>query len=384
MDIYTQTRLETDLTVSRDPGTAQELRVNSELLAQYQSLINDSRFHWTTHIRFQRRLGAGGQGVVYLSEKKGTDGFTVPVALKIFSPERYTSPEKYDEDMLRMGEVSARIARIQNEHLVGVENFLDRNRVRILVMEWVEGFDLRFLLGEPGLESLRHRVSARRWQYLNDVVITKGLQQNRFKSGVAVAVVRHCLTALAALHRRNIIHGDIKPANIMLKRSGHAKIIDLGAAFETTAVPPRLACTPAYAAVEVLEGQTPTALSDLASLGFVLVELLSGRPLFTGNERLPEMISVKRDLAHRMYDWLPAEVTRNELLMSFCHGLVAADPADRFPSAETAELIDDGAAAFHRQLVKGDMSSEYENDIRVWIEELLDGQPAGDSAPKTP
>jgi serine/threonine-protein kinase len=241
-------------------------------------------------------------------------------------------------------------------------------------MEYVEGFDLRQLLSPKVLSVLHSRVSQRRWQNLNDVVVTSGSAQNRMKSGIAVAIVRHCLRALGAVHRQNIVHGDIKPANIMLKRSGHAKIIDIGAAFELATPPPRLACTPAYAAIEVLEGATPTALSDLASLGYVLIELLAGRPLFNGNERLPEMIAVKRGLADRIHDLLPAEVTCNELLMSFCHGLVAANPKDRFPSAEAAELFDDGAAAFHRQLIKGDMASEYENDIRIWIEELLEAQ----------
>jgi serine/threonine-protein kinase len=232
------------------------------------------------------------------------------------------------------------------------------------------------------LAVLRDRVSHRRWQYINDVVVTSGVAQTRFKSGVAVAIVRHCLKALGSLHRREIIHGDVKPANIMLKRSGHAKMIDFGAAFEVSMPPPRLACTPAYAAIEVLEGETPSPLSDLASLGYVLIELLSGRPLFNGTERLPEMLAVKRGLGARMHELLPSEVTCNELLMSFCYNLVAADPHERFPSAEAAELFDDGAAAFHRQLIKGDMASEYENDIRILIEELLDVQDRiVDSAP---
>ena len=44
----------------------------------------------------------------------------------------------------------------------------------------------------------------------------------------------------------------------------------------------------------------------------------------------------------------------------------------RFPSAEAADLVKDGAAAFHRQLVKGDLASEYDNEIRLWLAELPD------------
>ena len=56
--------------------------------------------------------------------------------------------------------------------------------------------------------------------------------------------------------------------------------------------------------------------------------------------------------------------------MNLIAGLIAPDPADRFPSAEAADLVKEGAASFHRQLVKGDLASEYENEIRVWLEGL--------------
>ena len=65
-----------------------------------------------------------------------------------------------------------------------------------------------------------------------------------------------------------------------------------------------------------------------------------------------------------------AEVVCNELLMNFCRGLIAPDPMRRFPSAEAADLVKEGAASFHRQLIKGDLASEYENEIRLWLEEL--------------
>jgi serine/threonine-protein kinase len=58
--------------------------------------------------------------------------------------------------------------------------------------------------------------------------------------------------------------------------------------------------------------------------------------------------------------------------MNFLQGLIAPDPGERFRSAESAELMEQGAAAFHRQLVKNDLASEYDNDIRIWIEELLE------------
>jgi serine/threonine-protein kinase len=85
---------------------------------------------------------------------------------------------------------------------------------------------------------------------------------------------------------------------------------------------------------------------------------------------LRELLEAKRVLAQRLQHILPGEVVSSELLMSFCRGLVAPDPMRRFPDAEAADLVKEGAAMFHRQLVKGDLASEYDNEIRLWLEEL--------------
>ena len=65
---------------------------------------------WTEHLRLRRQLGNGGQGVVYLSERRGADNFTLPVALKFFSPERFPDERSYREAMERMAQVSSRVA----------------------------------------------------------------------------------------------------------------------------------------------------------------------------------------------------------------------------------------------------------------------------------
>jgi eukaryotic-like serine/threonine-protein kinase len=345
-------------------------RCPDELLSRYGEILEGCRLSWTAYHNLTRRLGAGGQGVVYLTDRKGTDNFSLPVALKIFSPERYESEAHYDEGMNRIAKVASRVAQIQQDNLLDVHNFVEQRRIRIMEMEWIDGFDLSRLLGADLLERTKATVGDDRFRHFNDVIVTAGPQQSRLKPGVAIAIVRECLAGLAALHREGIVHGDIKSSNIMVKRTGNAKIIDIGSAMALDDMPPNRTCTPAYAAPEVLEGRENTPRSDLASLGYVLIEMLSGAPPFPGLQAYRELLEAKRSLAHRLPQILPAEVTCNELLMNFCRGMIAADPARRFPSAEDADLVKEGAASFHRQLIVGGLASEYDNDLRAWLELL--------------
>src|SRR5205807_3300705 len=106
--------------------------------------------------------------------------------------------------------------------------------------------------------------------------------------------------------------------------------------------------SPAYAAPEVLEGGANTPRSDLASLGYVLIEMLAGQSPFAGLTTYKELLEAKRTLDQRLPQLLPQEVSCNELLLHLCRKLVAPDPARRFASAEAADLGRKGAADFHR------------------------------------
>lgn len=354
------------ISVSGEVGS----RCPEELLSRYGEILEAGRLQWTAYHALTRRLGAGGQGVVFLTERRGTDNFSLPVALKIFSPERYESESLYDEGMNRIAKVAARVAQIQQDNLLDVHNFVEQRRIRIMEMEWIDGYDLSRLLAPELLAETRASVGDDRWRHLNDVIVTAGPVQSRLKPGVAIAIVRECLAGLAALHREGIVHGDIKSSNIMVKRTGNAKIIDIGSALALDDMPPNRTCTPSYAAPEVLEGRENTPRSDLASLGYVLVEMLSGRPPFAGLHSYRDLLEAKRSLQNRVAQILPADVTCNELLMTFIRGMIAADPARRFPSAEDADLVKEGAASFHRQLIVGGLASEYDNEIRAWLELL--------------
>lgn len=341
-----------------------------EIFRSYNELIGRSKLGWTEHLRLKRLLGVGGQGQVFLSERRGSDGFTLPVALKFFSPERFEGERDYVEAMRRMAQVGCRVSKIQHDNLLDVYNFIERNRVRVLEMEWVDGYDLDVLLTPAMLERARQSVSWERWEYINNVVVTRGPVRPRLKPGMAVAIVHEVLGGLAALHREGIVHGDIKPSNIMIKRTGHPKIIDIGSAVELENLPPERTCTPQYAAPEILEREAVSPRSDLASTGYVLIEALSGRPLFAGIQDYATMLEAKRTLHQRLDKVVPQEVRDSELLMTICRRLTAPDPLLRYKSAEEAITCEDGLAEFKRSLVRGDLASEYENEMRVWLEEL--------------
>lgn len=351
-------------------GGQQASRCPTDLYDRYQRLLNAQHLGWTEHLRFERLLGTGGQGVVYLSHRRGCDDFTLPVALKFFSPERFGSQQEYDVAMHRMAQVACRVAKIQHDNLLSVQNFIDRNRIRMMEMEWVDGYDLDRLLTPAMLARAEHRVSRRRWEQINSVIATAGPVRPRLKPGIAVAIIRQCLGALAALHRESIVHGDIKPSNIMVKRTGAAKIVDIGSALQLDNMPEHRTCTPQYAAPEMLERNEFTKQSDLASLGYVLIEILAGRPLFAGLNTLGELLEAKWTLPQRLDRILPDEVADSDLLMSVCRRLTAPDPLLRFPTADDANNGADGLGDFQRTLIISDLASEYDNELRVWLEEL--------------
>ena len=90
----------------------------------------------------------------------------------------------------------------QQDNLLDVHNWVDRNRIRLMEMEWVDGYDLAKLLTQNMLERVKSRVSAKRWGYINEVIVTGGPMQPRLKPGIAIAIVRDCLAALGGVAPR--------------------------------------------------------------------------------------------------------------------------------------------------------------------------------------
>ena len=288
-------------------------------------LISQPKLGWTEHLRLRRLLGTGGQGVVYLSERRGSDNFTLPVALKFFSPERFPDERSYREAMERMAQISQprrpdsarQSARRAEFHRAPPRPHPGDGMDRRLRPR--HAARARTCSNGPAT-----KVSQSRWEYINRVVATRTEVRTRFKPGVAVSIIRECLAGLAALHREEIVHGDIKPSNIMVKRTGNAKIIDIGSAIDLNDMPQMKTCTPQYAAPEMLDREEITPRSDLCSVGYVLVELLAGAPLFAGIKEYGKLLEAKRTLPQRLHKMLP---TRNHAQRAVDDDLPPADGA---------------------------------------------------------
>ncbi|MBI1313441.1 protein kinase [bacterium] len=342
-------------------------RKKSPIFRQYQALQSAEAVSWSVQYRMLERIGVGSQGDVWLADRLGSLGVSLRVALKFFSPRPYATTDLYLAEMTHTARVAIRIAEIQQDNLLDVHNFVESGGVQIMVMEWIDGFDLKHLTQPQVLSQVAGGAGKDRWDKINDVVATAGPQQVRFKPGVALAVLRECLAGLAQLHRRKIVHGDIKPSNVMLKRTGNAKMIDFGSAFDVNEQREMPAWTPRYVAPEVLETGRFEMNSDVASIGYVFLELLAGRVPFRSAQSREDLFKEKQTLHQRLETWLPRDVARDTELVELIRRMIHPDPAERFPSPADADLAEGGAASAQRRLVLGDLASEYANDIREWL-----------------
>jgi serine/threonine-protein kinase len=321
---------------------------------------------WNARYRVRRLLGRGAQGTVYLAEREGVDGYSTNVALKVFYRPPEWSTEEYVGEMRRIAGQAQRVSQIQHDNLISIRDFVSLEETRVMVLEWIDGFDLGRLLSLERMEELR-RLPSPIWDHLNDVIVTPGEDHCRLKPGIAVDILRGCLAGLSSLHQKGIVHCDLKPANIMIKRTGTKKIIDIDSSCMLVAKKPYLRGTPYYMAPEQHRGQPIRLRSDVASLGYILIEMLTGCLLFRGCRDVEALLDAKLRLPSRLEEVLPIEVREDRRLYELVSKLVAVDPKDRFPDADAADLDRAGAASFHRHLVKTDLSTEYDRELAWWL-----------------
>jgi TolB-like protein/Flp pilus assembly protein TadD/predicted Ser/Thr protein kinase len=195
----------------------------------------------------ERELGEGGMGVVYLARDEQVAGeyFAIKVLKKGQRPEALT--------LLR--EEVRKTRRLSHPNIVDVHSVnVDGSRLYVL-MEYLEGKSLRALLDE---EFGRGMSFSHAWPIIEDVA-----------------------AALGNAHDHNVIHSDIKPANVFVTTSGRTKLLDFGIA-RVSRGPllharsgPR-ALTPGYASCEMLEGKEADRRDDIYSFACVIYEMLCG------------------------------------------------------------------------------------------------------------
>jgi serine/threonine protein kinase len=122
-------------------------------------------------------------------------------------------------------------------------------------------------------------------EYVNGRTLQQVLAESPIPWPRACSWAADLATALGRAHHAGIIHGDVKPANIMITEEGEVKLSDFGIARFATQVSGsgRIMGTPAYLAPEQIMGEPYSTRSDLFSLGIVLYQMLTGVPPFDGS-----------------------------------------------------------------------------------------------------
>lgn len=117
----------------------------------------------------------------------------------------------------------------------------------------------------------------------------------------ALAVITQVFSALSAAHEAQVIHRDVKPANIMLRNDGRVTLIDFGVAFAPgNSTGHTIVGSLRYTDPRTLEGQHPDAHSDLFSAALVLAELLTGETILPDLAPLPLYRHIKKNLGQRI------------------------------------------------------------------------------------
>jgi tRNA A-37 threonylcarbamoyl transferase component Bud32 len=199
-------------------------------------------------------LGRGGMGVVYKARQPKLNRI---VALKILAPEKVAEPT-FAERFLREAQA---LARLNHPNIVTVYDFGEVDGLYYLLMEFVDGMNLR------------------------ELIRTQKLAPEQ-----ALAIVPKICDALQFAHEQGVVHRDIKPENVLLDKLGRVKIADFGIAkivagesgAPGTASPVALTQdqvlgTPNYMAPEQVEHpQRVDHRADIYSLGVVFYEMLTG------------------------------------------------------------------------------------------------------------
>jgi eukaryotic-like serine/threonine-protein kinase len=237
----------TGLMVSR-PRELEALRVVADVAAVCRRLQSATSapapmlFRWGD-FEVREQIASGGTAQVY---RAYDPALGIDVALKLHSDAPQSPPAG------RFLAEARHLARVRQRNVVGVYGAAVHDERAGLWCEWIDGCSLTQLLRERG----------------------------RFAPAETAYIGIELCHALGALHAAGILHGDVKPANVMRERGGRIVLLDLGAGGAPQAVNTATTdyATPAYAAPEIMTGALRRPEHDLYALGRLLETLLSGAP----------------------------------------------------------------------------------------------------------
>lgn len=224
------------------------------------------------------KLAAGGMAEIYLSKKLAAEGLQKFVAVK-----RILSQHSASEDFIRMFKDEAKIAvNLSHSNVVGIHDFGIENKQLYLVMEYVEGKNLRQILNR--LKQLHKRFSISHIVYASKM-IAAGLDH------------AHRLIDATTGEPLNIIHRDMSPQNVMVSFEGEVKIIDFGIAKSTTQQENTRVGTLkgkfGYMSPEQVDGLEVDARTDIFAMGIMIWEMLSEQRLFLSNNEMTTLRKIR-------------------------------------------------------------------------------------------
>ena len=283
----------------------------------------------------ERTLGKGAMGVVY----EGVDPkLNRRVAIKTIL-KSHLDPETAKDYSLRFSREAQAVARLNHPHIVQVYDFAEEGDVAYLVMELIDGKELK--------------------QHFD--------AEQRFELKEAVRVMSELLDALDFAHSAGVIHRDVKPANVMLDAQGRTKLTDFGVArvqdpdrsqMERTQAGTMIG-TPAYMSPEQITGSAIDHRSDLFSAGIILYQFLTGEKPFTGGGAWTIAKKIVQEDPPRPSSLNSAVTPHFDAVVKKA---LSKHPGTRYQSAK------DFAAALKRAL-DGDTEAED-------VDRTLDGEPA--------
>jgi serine/threonine protein kinase len=250
-----------------------------------------------------RVLGKGAMGIVYEGRDPNLDR---RVAIKTVKVENL-SEEAAAEYEARFRIEARSAARLQHPNIVSVYDSDRDGDIAFLVMEFIQGKDLK--------------------EHMDAGV--------RYSLPDTLRIMRDLLAALDYAHACGVVHRDIKPANLIVEPGGRVKLGDFGVARmqdsgEATRTQGGLIGTPKYMSPEQTQGLKVDGRSDLFSAGVVLYQLLTGRSPFDGNNLFTivhQIVTVEPPASTTLNAELPAEMD------AVITRALAKDRAQRFATA---------------------------------------------------